>query len=472
MLVDFLWIPLVARAKDLDLGSSFLGLVFAMNLGARFIPNIVVTKFGVGSELVMMSLVFFGYTVSMAWPDQPWAYVAMGFCSGLGFVRACLTLHPQMAFGDNEEAITRAARLSGSARNLGTITALTVPVVVYERFGWCAVCAIAIAVVTLYLTLALIQHVVAARLSQRRSQNSTIVAVCEEATSQTSRKTSRPIPWIYWVIGSGFVVTELQFNMCNAAVPITLTRTFDMHVSQAGCLMAAFNAISMVFLAALPSVPCPLLHRSPFNMMMSFGGMVMAWSAAVFATTSLESLGAGSVYFFTFGVLLFLLAGYLAQVLMLEALTGVLDLSDAKVLMGVSETLGCGFAVMGGYLGDRLEVYGAAAPYLLQASVALITFVGLAVSLGHRQITTSDQAATMGVLLCADSSSCWGYVNQSLDGIRAMTSAPHSFIALERQYLSMRSSQIRRHFGRSGSRKKQTGAALEPLLGSAPASLA
>jgi len=101
----------------------------------------------------------------------------------------------------------------------------------------------------------------------------------------------------------------------------------------------------------------------------------------------------GGLHIFVLSVLLFMLAAYMAQVLMLEYLSGILDIHDSKLLMGLSETCGCAFAMLGGYLGDVLEVYGAAAPFALQSAVALLTVVMVGASLGHRHVTRCQALA-------------------------------------------------------------------------------
>lgn len=72
------------------------------------------------------------------------------------------------------------------------------------------------------------------------------------------------------MVGSAFIVTELQYNIGNAAIPQTLTSTFIMSVGAVGPTLGSFNATSMIFLALLPTIPWVLLHRSPLNILMSF----------------------------------------------------------------------------------------------------------------------------------------------------------------------------------------------------------
>ncbi|CAK9030334.1 unnamed protein product [Durusdinium trenchii] len=90
-LADYLWVPSVAYVKDRDLGVKFLGAVYALNLGARFLPNLLVTRWGVQIEFFMMASVTSGYITSLAYPTKVWAFCVMALCSGMGFVRACLT---------------------------------------------------------------------------------------------------------------------------------------------------------------------------------------------------------------------------------------------------------------------------------------------------------------------------------------------------------------------------------------------
>lgn len=413
-LADILWVPIVAYAQQLGLGSSFLGVVFAVNLGARLIPNVVVTHMGIRSEFVMMTGVFAGYAVSFARPTESWALLTMSICSGMGFVRASLTLHPRMAFS-SEEQLVRASKYFGSVRNLGTITALVVPVFVFQTLGWQGVCALGMAAAMLYSAVAAVQHYLVCNKQ-----------VCKLA-SETTADTQASIPWIDWILGAAFVMTEMQFNLFNAAAPMALTCTFGMKVASVGKLLAGFNCISMFFLALVPSMPsCAVLHQSPLNVLTAFSTICVSWCLAVIALLFPDS-GLGM---FVASLLVFVLSVFFAQVLMLENLTGVLDVRDAKVLMGTSETVGGIFAMLGGYLGDELETLGAAAPFMLQTSVAMLTVVVLGAALGHRRCTQTNLTGKSG----KDIGTTFTCLRECFCGLKAIVGLPGSFISLEKEY--------------------------------------
>mmetsp|Transcript_154823 Transcript_154823/g.475717 ORF Transcript_154823/g.475717 Transcript_154823/m.475717 type:complete len:518 (-) Transcript_154823:41-1594(-) len=419
-LVDFLWIPLVAYVQDLGLPSSTAAMLFAMNLGSRLVPNLAATLFGVRSEFAMMACVLSGYAVALRHPAELWA------------LYACLTLHPAMVFGSDADGMARAAKYCGAARNLGTLTALVVPVAVYRQVGWSGVCLTAMAAVLLYAGLAATQHALFGRQPVECEQ------VGADVECPVHRESQEAIPWILWLMGAAFVVLELQMNICNAAVPTALTKTFGLQITSAGHFLAFTNGASMCFLAWLPSAPgwLRVLHKSPLNILLAFFSIFAAWCAAMVATLY-PSDGLG---LFVPGVFTFMLAAYMAQVLMLECLTGVLSAKKSTILMGTSETVGCGFAALGGYLGDALEVYGAAAPFALQASVALVTASVLAGALGHRLITqlAASKRPPQGVV----ESQKRGFVRQSLSGLHAMRDSAGNFVASEREYHRSRNSLI------------------------------
>jgi len=157
-------------------------------------------------------------------------------------------------------------------------------------------------------------------------------------------------------------------------------------------------------------------------MLMAFTGILAAWVAAVVAT----AYPLGGLSLFVPGILTFMLAAYLAQCLTLECLTGVLEVRESKVLMGVSETAGCFFAALGGYLGDELEVYGASAPFALQASVAFVTLSILAAALGHRLVTHAAPESPGG--------EHGGWIRQSLSGLCSLPVHSQSFVSGERDF--------------------------------------
>jgi len=384
-LADYLWVPSVAYVKDNRLPVKFLGMVYALNLGARFLPNLLVTKAGMKIEFLMMGFVMSGYATSFAYPAETWAFCVMAVSSGMGFVRACLTVHLQTAFQDDPETLATVSKQCGAARCCGSIAAMMLPALLYQHFGWPSVCCGAFSAAFLYILLS----AVVSGISMESCEEP--LADCVESKQKQEEHAGNAghaseISWIDWMVGSAFVITELQYNIGNAAIPQTLTRIFNMSVGAVGPTLASFNAISMFFLAVLPSVPCTLLHRSPLNMVLSFFLVLIGWIFAALATTQPDQ---GLPVFVT-SILLFAVSINVAQVLMLEYLSGVLDTRGSEKLMGVSETLGCGFAMLGGYLGDELELYGAAAPFVMQGVVALFTVFMLGASFAHRHITRDE----------------------------------------------------------------------------------
>ncbi|CAK9026349.1 unnamed protein product [Durusdinium trenchii] len=328
----------------------------------------------------MMAFVSFGYAISFLHPTQVWAFDLMALSSGMGFVRACLTVHVQACFQDNPEMFTTISKHCGAARNCGSIAAMIVPALLYQHFGWKAVCCGAAAAALLYILLSCLVR----RLESPASR---------EAVSEFEphvEGTCTDISWIDsgpnkedWMVGSAFIVTELQYNIGNAAIPQTLTSTFIMSVGAVGPTLGSFNATSMIFLALLPTIPWVLLHRSPLNILMSFFLVLVSGLLAAFSALAPDH---GLPLFIT-SILSFTLAINMAQVLMLEYLSGVLDTKGVEKLMGVSETFGCGFAMLGGYVGEELKVFGSSAPFLMQCFVALVTVTTLGASFAHRHVT-------------------------------------------------------------------------------------
>mmetsp|Transcript_65621 Transcript_65621/g.182520 ORF Transcript_65621/g.182520 Transcript_65621/m.182520 type:complete len:476 (+) Transcript_65621:99-1526(+) len=425
LLADFLWIPFAAYAHDLSLSATVIGSVFAINLGSRLVPNLAVMVFGTESEFAMMTCVILGYACSMLWPGETWSFSVMAVGSGMCFVRACLCLHPQAAFGSDGAQLERAGKLCGAARNFGSIVALVAPVVVYKEVGWPAVCAVAIGVATLYMVCAAIQHCSAAPIEEEPSTATLTPA------KESGLHSECCIPWIDWVISALFVVLELLFNLSNSATPITLVRTFGVKISTAGFLLASFNAVSMVFLGLVPTMPWALLRKNPLNLLFSSLCIAGALCIAMVASACPEN----GLHCFVSSILLFVVAGFFKQVLLLEYLTGVPDARGAERLLGVTETLGCGLAMAGGYLGDALETYGAAAPFALQASVGLLAFVVLVTALGCRG------AAQLSARGAASTAPWQGFLREGIFVFKAM-STHGSFISSEREFRRHRSEPL------------------------------
>lgn len=293
----------------------------------------------------------------------------------------------------------------GAARNCGSIAAMIVPALLYQRFGWPAVCCGACSAALLYILL-----------------SSLVGRQQPESRRDKHEEGHLDISWIDWIVGSAFIFTELQYNIGNAAIPQTLTTTFNMSVGDVGPTLGSFNAISMLFLAVLPSVPCAFLHRSPLNIVMCFLFVLVSWICAAFS--AMHAADGYSV--FVMSILSFTLSINMAQVLMLEYLSGVLDTKGAERLMGVSETLGCGFAMLGGYLGDELEVYGSAAPFVMQGIVAFLTVTTLGASLAHRHVTRDNPSHVSPL----------SFRNQLAEGVKriAVSQSTDSPASMERKY--------------------------------------
>ena len=435
-LADYLWVPSVAYMKDNGLGAKFLGVVYALNLGARFLPNLLITKWGTKIEFFMMASVVCGYLTSFLYPTT-WTFCVMALSSGMGFVRACLTVHLQSGFDD--ETLATTSKQCGAARNCGSIAALIVPALLYQHFGWRVVCCGACSAALLYILLACI-----VRMEKK-------VRPTEGMESMQPGEHPSEISWIDWMVGSAFIITELQYNIGNAAIPQALTNTFNMSVGAVGPTLGSFNAISTLFLALLPSVPCALLQKSPLNIVVSFFLVLICWIFAAVAATQPEH----GLPVFVMSILFFTLSINMAQVLMLEYLSGVLDTKGAEKLMGVSETLGCGFAMLGGYLGDELEVYGSAAPFVMQGAVALLTLITLGASLAHRHVTRDNLEADLESNEAQSKSlKKLSFRHQLAEGLKriAVSQSTNDLASMERKY--------RQH-------SAQMDRLVEPLLGDA-----
>ena len=118
----------------------------------------------------------------------------------------------------------------------------------------------------------------------------------------------------------------------------------------------------------------------------------------------------------------------------------------AEKLMGVSEALGCGFAMLGGYLGDELEVYGSAAPFVMQGSIAFLIVTTLGASLAHRHVTRDDLEANFEH---SESESIFrrkNFRNQLAEGVKriAVSQSTDSLAILERKYRQKQSAQLDR----------------------------
>mmetsp|Transcript_85 Transcript_85/g.231 ORF Transcript_85/g.231 Transcript_85/m.231 type:complete len:611 (-) Transcript_85:229-2061(-) len=424
-LLDLLWIPLAAYFKDLGLGLHVLGATFAANLGVRVLPNVLATRLGVKSDIFCMSCALVCFAVNLVFPGEIWAIFIMSGGGGMAFTRAHLSVHGKLASGGSKEHLTLASKWCGAARNAGTVVAFAVPVIVYDAFGWSAVIAFAMSVTVLYIVLAAVQHnynrgEAAAEGAEEALETGLVEAPCES------------IPWIDWVMAGAFCATELQFNVQAAAVPTTLMRTFGMRVSLVGLVQAVGQVVAMSFLMLLSRGYFSILQKRPLNLVLAYAGtfvaMCMIWIGTVMQTDQ--------VWFIIASLYFFYISAYTAQVTMLECLMGVLDMRNSIKVMGIAEVFGCGFSLIGGYLGPALLEVDNAAPFALQMGVALFTTFVLALTLGHRAVSqivvcqTEDQYDECLQEMVKRRPS----LRKSLQGLKHMKDRPDSYIGVEQRF--------------------------------------
>jgi len=405
-LLDLLWIPLVAFFRDIGLSLNIMGAVFAANLGVRILPNIAATKLGAKTDVVCMLCGLVGFAVNFAWPTATWAIFVMSASGGMTFVRAHLSVHGKKAAGSSIERLTLAAKWSGAARNAGTVVAFVLPVCLYSHLGWRAVLTLAMAVMCTYIVLALFQH---RSSGGQEVETSTDAAVLVESTAAS-------VPWIDWVVAGSFCVTELQMNVQAAAVPTTLMKTFNLPMSLVGVSQSFGQLIAMGALVLLSKGGVKLLQKRPLNLIVSFFGTFVGMTVLWATTSFMPSLW----WFFILMLYFFYISAYTAQVTMLECLTGVLDMQSSIIVMGYSEMVGCAFSLVGGYLGPALLEVDPAAPFAMQAVIALLTTVVLALTLGHR--------ATAQTVVCQTEEQ---YVDSLADTIKRRPSLRNSFQGLQ-----------------------------------------
>jgi len=423
-LLDLLWIPLAAYFKDLGLGLHILGMVFAANLGVRILPNVLATRLGVKTDFLCMFSGLVCFAVNLAWPAEIWAIFVMSAGGGMAFVRAHLSVHGKIASAGSKDHLTLASKWCGAARNAGTVVAFSVPVLLYDRLGWTSVVIMAMCVMVLYMILAVVQHTSASAAAAEESQQALDEGLVEAP--------SEAVRWIDWVMAGAFCVTELQFNVAAAAVPTTLMRTFNLHTSVVGAVQAGGQIVAMSFLMLLSKGYFSILQKRPLNLVLSFSGSFAAICALWMGTAlQVDQVGLiiASLYFYY-------IAAYTAQVTLLECLLGVLDMQSSILVMGTAEVFGCGFSLVGGYLGPALLEVNKAAPYALQMGVALLTTSVLALTLGHRAVAqvvvceTQDQYdANMQEMISRRPS-----IRKSLTGLKHMKDRPDSYIGVEQRF--------------------------------------
>jgi len=434
-LLDLLWIPLAAYFKDRGLSLRFLGMVFAVNLGVRIVPNVLATQAGVKSDLVCMACGLVCFSVNYVFPDDTWAIFVMAAGGGMCFVRAHLSVHAKLAARGCKENLSLAAKWSGAARNFGTVVAFVVPVMVYKHIGWSSVVGIAMVVMVVYLALAVVQHACAGDATDVDEELTR--GLVEEASTERSA-----VPWIDWVMAAAFCITELQMNVQAAAVPTTLMRHFGMPVSLCGPIQAVGQLVAMGFLVLLSKGYAGIFQKRPLNLILAFFGTFLGMGVLCVSTAMDSGRVAQAV--FILSLYFFYISAYTAQVTMLECLTGVLDMQNAIVVIGISEMIGCGCSLFGGYLGPVLLEVGPTAPFLLQLVIALVTTLLLAFCLGHRAMSqmvvvceTQEQYLASVLSMQDDSSpsaSLRKSFSQSLLGLHHMSMRPESYIGVEQLY--------------------------------------
>jgi hypothetical protein len=345
---------------------------------------------------------------------------------GMTFVRAHLSVHAKLAAAGSTENLTLAAKWSGAARNFGTVVAFVLPVMVYQQYGWSALLAFAMVVMLMYIIVASVQHAYCdGGLEVVRELSAGLV---EEAAPVGSAA----VPWIDWVMAAAFCVTELQMNVQAAAVPTILMRQFEVPTSVCGPIQAVGQLVAMGFLVILSKGYAGILQKRPLNLILSFFGTfvgmsLLCWSTLLRHTEAAQAIFVLSLYFFY-------IFAYTAQVTMLECLTGVLDMQNAIVVIGVSEMIGCACSLVGGYLGPVLLEVSPAAPFVLQLVIALTTTLLVAFSLGHRAMSqmvvvceTKEQYLATLVSVEDESPS----IRKSLQGLNHMRKRPESYIGVE-----------------------------------------
>jgi hypothetical protein len=429
-LLDLLWIPLAAFFHDRGLSLHVLGMVFAVNLGVRLVPNVLATRAGVKTDMVCMVCGLLCFTVNFVFPDDTWAIFVMAAGGGMTFVRAHLSVHGKLAAGGSKENLSLAAKWSGAARNFGTVVAFVVPVMVYKHFGWSAVVGSGMAAMIGYLVLAAVQHSYA---GDATDVDELAEGLVEQAPATGSIS---QIPWIDWIMAAAFCITELQMNVQAAAVPTTLMRQFELPVSICGPIQALGQLIAMGFLMLLSKGYGGIFQKRPLNMITAFFGTflgmsVLCWSTALDGERAAQIIFILSLYFFY-------IMAYTAQVTMLECLTGVLDMQNAIVVIGISEMIGCACSLFGGYLGPVLLEVNPCAPFVLQMAIALVTTMMVAFCLGHRAVSQmlvvcETQEQYLASVQDADIERRPSVAN-SLNGLKEMKKRRDSYIGIEKRY--------------------------------------
>jgi len=385
VMLNYLFIILPVYAAHLDLGKCTVGQLFAVNIGARFLPNLLVTKIGAKSEVPMMFLTLAGFIASWMFPTDLWALYAVASGCGCGFTRACVSLHAQRACGGDLDALTMASKRCSAARSIGDISGFILPALAYKVGGWSAFTAFGAVLCCLYLLLALLQL---------NGYNGPVDAEEEnvdatdrrQLTSGVKPEQKPPIAWIDWAVSAAFISTELQMNLFITCVPQALLKHFSVPPPYVGTMVAAGAIVTLVYLTALPYLPQAFNQHRPMNLIYTYSGMFVGW---------LFMFGAASQPY----AATFLMAAYFyqamvgaSQMVMLECLTGVCDSVNSAKILGIAEMVGCAFGMVGGYAGEALLLYGLSAPFCVGLFWSLFSVLFLVVSFVFRQ-TQRDRVA-------------------------------------------------------------------------------
>lgn len=366
--LNYLFIILPVYAASLGFGATDVGQMFAVNIGMRFFPNLLVTKIGAKSEIPMMTLTLVGFVTSYVWPTQPWALYVVAAGAGCGFTRACVSLHTQRVCKGNVDDLTLASKRCGAARSLGDISGFVLPPLVYKCWGWGGFTLFGATLTVLYLLMAVLQLWNVQRTGddgtpEELRDEKLIMVDGTDSQSESSKdeieKQAAPIAWIDWAISAAFISTELQMNLFITAVPQALLRRFEVPPTLVGMTVGAGALVTLIYIMALPCLPTLFNQHRPMNLILTYTAMFLGW-VLMFAslTQSYAAPFMASAYFYQAMV-------GASQMVMLECLTGICDSDNSAKILGVAEMVGCAFGMLGGYAGEALLLFGISAPFLL-----------------------------------------------------------------------------------------------------------
>lgn len=389
VMLNYLFIILPVYAASLGLGATDVGQMFAVNIGVRFFPNLLVTKLGAKSELPMWTVTLIGFLVSYMRPTQPWALYFVAAGAGCGFTRACVSLHTQRACGGNVDDLTLASKRCGAARSLGDISGFVLPPVAYKFGGWQGFTLFGCALTALYLVMAIYQqvrHVTTASDAAAARDTELMLGDHESVTdsldtqdAEIAKQPAPPIAWIDWAISAAFISTELQMNLFITAVPQALLTRFKVPPTYVGVVVGAGALATLAYILALPYLPRLFNQHRPVNLILSYAGMCLGWvlmSSSLMLPYAIPFMASAYFYQSMVGA---------SQIVMLECLTGICDSINSAKILGIAEMVGCVFGMLGGYAGEALLLYGVDAPFVLGLSWTFMSVSFLTVSFVLRQ---------------------------------------------------------------------------------------